>query len=540
MANELRTAALADSPIVLYDFISGSEDADSGAGGYDLTVTSVTQGTASYFDGEVGSGLFDDAVPSQASVTNAALDDLLQADSDVITIEALVRANGFPSDKYIVSKGTPGGGNFWGLYFDVSNSNRPTFICERATTNEINTVSNGSYVTGAWYFIQCVVSGSNATQATRWRLNGDFEKIINSNASAGAGSYTSDSGTSFKVGYTGTAGDEFSGDIAFLAIYDGDIGDSALSAHYIALLNGDSTYNNHILTHTSVKAFYSFDERAAATPPTTTSNSVGFHDLSGNANYAVNWNGCHGSGDSLVADATGTDGHSSATFGGTRFNTNSTSVWATGTSYTVEVWARPTSLVAGATRRALISSWYSGAENYIIQQGNVSESNVWVTTWKDSGGGNQSIQTVTSAATDTTVHLVMVYDSTAGRTLYYNGVAAGSTTDTYHKSTTDRRVCISGYLASFSTSSSFYGRVHKAVLYDEALSAEEVLAHYNMGITGEAPSGGGGGGGGGGKAVKARRRGGGNGGGANGSKGGGGRSASRAIARWDRRRRRLS
>lgn len=533
MANELRTAALADSPIALYDFISGSESADSGTGSYDLTATSVTQGTASYFDGEAGTGLFDDAVPSQASVTNAAFDDLLQADSDLITIEALVRMDGYPDDKYIVSKGTPGGGDFWGLFMDMSNTRRPTFIAERATTNQVSTVTNGSYVIGDWYFIQCVVGPHHTTNAARWFVNGI--PMTTSNTSTGAGSYTSDSGTPFKVGYNGTAGQEFSGDIAFLAIYDGDIGDTALYNHMMALLDGDSNYNAHIKSHNSLKVFWPQDELGAWA---VINNSI--FDDSGTGNHGETPNGAPGSyAGGLITD-------NNASYDGGDYNgvytrvknSITTQVWTAGTSYTVEGWYQPDTLpTSGADQ--LANSWYAGNENYALSLRSTTEGSVYRYTFKDSSNANQVLETVTAAQTTTPVHLVMVYDSTAGRTLYYNGVAAATTTDTYHKTVTVRNLAIHGWNNGFSTGTAMFGASDKVAFYDEALSAEEVLIHYNLGIDGEISNGNGGGGGG--KAVKARRRGGGgSGGGANGSKGGGGRSASRALARWDRRRRRLS
>jgi hypothetical protein len=79
--------------------------------------------------------------------------------------------------------------------------------------------------------------------ANRWWLDGSSH--VNSAQTNGSGSFPDDSAYNLNIGGMQTGAskvlnpDRFmSGDIAYLAIYDYDIGDTALQAHYDVAANG--------------------------------------------------------------------------------------------------------------------------------------------------------------------------------------------------------------------------------------------------------------------------------------------------------------
>jgi hypothetical protein len=282
-----------------------------------------------------------------------------------------------------------------------------------------------------------------------------------------------------------------------------------------------SAYNDLILLDSPL-LFYALDDK----PPTGGRTALGagvVEDFSGNASHGSEYGAAAYDSDGVVGDGEPCD-----LFSATRIDGPGSPHYDNGIDMSVEFWWVPTDATPGINKALVNNGWATNDQLFLIRQ---STNGNLTALWQDSSNNNQQMDS--GVLTDgETYHVVYTVDTSSGRKLYINGSEVDSTTDTHVKTVTTRDLFISGFRdPNFNSSTAANGSIDKVALYTTVLTPTQVSDHYNW------QSAGNGGGGSGAKALIARRRG--RGGGANKGRSGGGRQANRAIARWDRRRRRI-
>jgi PKD repeat protein len=140
-------------------------------------------------------------------------------------------------------------------------------------------------------------------------------------------------------------------------------------------------------------------------------------------------------------------------------------------SFSVEAWARPTSLTSGAVLQKGNTSGYPGWQYRLsLTSGGKWRATVFV------GSTNVTATDTGTPSTTRWTHLVLVR-SGAQLTLYVNGVAAGTTSFTGSVNTSTGMLAIG---RSGATSDSYFnGAVDEVAVYPTALTASQVLNHYD-------------------------------------------------------------
>ena len=247
---DLLQVALADNPLVLYDFRSTvGLSTDYSVNSQNLTLDGVTAGTSSTFPGSAQSAKFTKASANYGYVDpNTTIDNLFPDTTAVATMECIFRLDDLSGSKAFATKGNSYSSNpFWG--FTLNNYTGTSFLPQttihRTSGYETNRLGglSGTYFQddGTWYYVQTVMFADGS--ANRWWLDGT--SYVNSAQTNGAGNFPDDSAYKLNIGAMQTgvskaynADRYMSGDIAYLAIYDYDIGDTALQAHYDVAVNG--------------------------------------------------------------------------------------------------------------------------------------------------------------------------------------------------------------------------------------------------------------------------------------------------------------
>jgi hypothetical protein len=150
----------------------------------------------------------------------------------------------------------------------------------------------------------------------------------------------------------------------------------------------------------------------------------------------------------------------------------------TGAQVTVEAWIKPTSTAACRliSRSAASTNWFLELTTGAGYRWYVRDTNIVDT----------SIQTQSApyiAAIGTRHHLVGVYDAAGTIKFYVNGTAApdtpNRTPNANLRSGTGQEIA---FFAESSSASAFNGVIDEVALYNTALTAQQVLDHYNAGL----------------------------------------------------------
>jgi hypothetical protein len=149
----------------------------------------------------------------------------------------------------------------------------------------------------------------------------------------------------------------------------------------------------------------------------------------------------------------------------------------TGTaSFSIELWMTPT--VANTHYRRVVSKEGTGGWWFELNASSVSPANRLYFTRKDSGGGNDYLQTAGGLAAGTTYHIVVTYDGSNLR-LYVNGALANGPVASSRSLPNTAAVLTLGN--SSATGDPYGGLLDEVAIYTSALSATQVADHYNAG-----------------------------------------------------------
>ncbi len=182
------------------------------------------------------------------------------------------------------------------------------------------------------------------------------------------------------------------------------------------------------------------------------------------------------------------DNGGSAVFAGAGQITTAGQVVDTSKSFSVGAWAKITSTPSG-TWQTVIAQQGSKAAGFSLDYNPTAGRWAFDRATTDVAAPTLAAATSTAAPTlNTWTHLLGTYDAGTGKmTLYVNGVAQGTATDTTPIASTGPLVIGRGYAAG-AAAQYFNGSVGKAQVYNRALTATEAAALYSSGGTaGSAP-----------------------------------------------------
>ena len=318
---------------------------------------------------------------------------------------------------------------------------------------------------GGWHHVVAVRNG--ATDDILLYVDGSMADSDNHNWTAGFGSATA----AMNIGWLNLNPYYYhDGVIDELAIYDSALSASEIAAHYTAGLAGQSYCNSDTQTvcPDGISHYWKLDE----TGDGPFADSIGVTD-------AVCTTTCPSTATGLVNGARSFDGSVEVDVAD-----DATLGWATGASFTIELWINST-------------QDFTGNKVFIGKHRNTDEASWWVGGGDDTtdniakfylrGGGtvNQTLElSGTTAINDGNWHLVAaVRDSDTGRNyLYIDGVLEDDDAQTYDGDFySTRELNIGHFIGSYH----FNGLLDEIALYDRALSQTEIAEDYTDGLAGD-------------------------------------------------------
>jgi hypothetical protein len=269
----------------------------------------------------------------------------------------------------------------------------------------------------------------------------------------------------------------FNGLISNAAIYATALSPTRIAAHYSAGSTGPQPYRSIILSDTPI-AFWPFNELASA--------GATFHDVSGNSHsWTSNLPTTHvqnllsSGADPLGSSALGGSAGSSpvaipltdAAFGSTNFASH----------FTLEAWCFPSSLPNGSmliSQSASINGYVLG---FSAASGPASGNGAYPYVGYYDGSAWHAAVAPSPVPNVTTTYLAGTWDG-ATLTIYVNGspVATASASGPTNINTTTIQAGLNG--SGGGSPAVFQGLVQNMAVYNTALSAARILAHYNGGI----------------------------------------------------------
>jgi hypothetical protein len=263
---------------------------------------------------------------------------------------------------------------------------------------------------------------------------------------------------------------DFAGALDEVAVYDQPLSASEIAAHYAAGMSGTGGYQATILAH-APKGYWRLGETglfpiqptAAANLGTLGAQAIGLHTIG----TLMQQPGA------LVGSAS-----KSVDFQGTKLMYAPPARCSPAAPYTVEAWVRPnityTGTAASAVPLGSIDLDYNRSGWLFYQRGNG-----WSWWLGDGTGYKISLDPVSTVTAGTWYHLVGTYDGTTAR-FYVNGAEVASGASALPVPNPSQPFTVGGrYDGSFL----FNGRVDEVAVYTSALSAADILAHYNNGIS---------------------------------------------------------
>lgn len=462
-------AVLADSPLVYYRMneASGTTATDSSGHGYNGTYgSSVVLGNSALVAGDA-SPTFPGGTASSAKVLKSS------------TNSALAPTGAMSAEFWIMIPATTSGTKIlWTQSFSNGNSYYPAYIALNGGTNPSFTVqinTNGGVLAA---YPAAVKNAKNHVVLT-W-TGSVLTAYVNGVASSGGSgtgplvNYASPY-AGFTVGGPGDAHTGFAGTIGEFALYGTALSAARVTAHYNAALATDptpppSSYSGTVLADSPV-AYYRMNE----TSGTTATDSSG-HGYNGTFGSSVALGGA-----GLVPGDTAPTFPGGTASAATILRSPSNSALAPTGSLSVEFWVNVPSSVTTNSQILFTQSFADGNSNYpsyiSLDSGTPPYFTVQINT------ANGVVAAYPAAVLGAKNHVVLTWN---GSTLtgYVNGVVADSATG-------------SGTIVNYASPyagltvggpgdahTGFAGAVGEFAIYNTALSAARVQAHYNAGTSG--------------------------------------------------------
>lgn len=458
-------AVLTDHPIAFYRLDdTGSSMVD--ASGNALTGTygsAVTRGAGSLVPNTIDpAASFPGGAWSANSIATVPHNTTLQPSS--LTIEAWINEQAANSSGWIdlVSYGPQSGGQAYSLQISPTNT-LSGYVANSSSSGSSQYVGTIVLTPGSSYHVVMVYDGTTP----KVYINGKLDTGGTTYGSSGAISYA---GVGTTYGLSIGAGQSSSRNVFKGSIDDVSLFSSALTAtqvttHYTAgTFFPDDAYADTVMTDTPV-SYYRLDDAGTT-----------MYDATNHRN-----NGSYGS--SVTKRVTGLISNVSDTaagFPGGAWSANSIAKVAQSsllqpTAVSVEAWVKETATNSGGTID-LVSYGQQSAEPYALQ---ITSGNALSFVVSTSTPATLTATSSTAMTAGTVYHVVGTFDGSNAK-LYINGTQSASTNGSGNVSYTG----ISTYgLAIGATQSTtrnvFNGTLDEVAVYDHALSASSVLAHYN-------------------------------------------------------------
>jgi hypothetical protein len=467
--NAYSAAVLADSPIVYYrtNETSGTTAVDSSGHGYNGTYgSSVVLGNANLITGDVAP-TFPGGTSSSAKILKSS------------TNAALAPTGAMSAEFWITIGATVTGTKIlWTQTFQSGAAPYPAYIALNGGTNPFFTVQVNANNTVLAAYPAVVKNAKNHVVLT-WSGTA-LTAYINGVASSGGtgtgplSNYASPY-NGFTVGGPGDAHTGFNGTMGEFALYGTALSATRVLAHYNAAINPDptpppSSYSSTVLADSPV-AYYRMNE----TSGTTAMDSSG-HGYNGTYGGSVSLGG-PGLVPGDAAPIFPGGGSTSATI---LKSPSNTALAPTSGPMSVEFWVNVPSTVTASTQFLYTQSYASGSSypTYIsLDSGSPPYFTVQINT------SSGLLSAYPAAVLGAKNHVVLTWTGTT-LTAYVNGVASGGGTGTaplIGYSSPYAGFSVGGTVA---TQTGFSGAVGEFALYNTALSAARVLAHYNAGTSG--------------------------------------------------------
>jgi RHS repeat-associated protein len=402
------------------------------SGGFTLGQAGALAGdsdNASSFNGSTGKV----SIPSATSLNVA----------DTFTIEAWVKRGsvGGTASQVIASKGA----NAWMLLFNSSNK----LVLQQSGSTAVNTSTTAVADTTSWHHVVATKSGTTV-----------HLYIDGKDASGTTSNKTMANNTQpLVIGQDGTSS-PFNGTIDDVALYSSALNANQVSNHYLlgsaACPTGSSPYAQSITGVTGLLGYWRFGESSG----TTACDTVGKDPGSYQGGFTLAQSGATNSDSDTAVKLNGTTGWVSVPL---------LSSLDTGDTFTIEGWVKR-GTVGGTASQVIASkqgsSWtlsFNTANKLVLQ------------------GGSTTITTSSGAVSDTTAwHHVAATKAGSSVHLYIDGqdVTGTVTNATLANSSSPLAIGQTGAGGSW-----FNGSLDDIALYNSALTASQIAAHYQAGAS---------------------------------------------------------
>jgi hypothetical protein len=463
-------AVLADSPIVYYrtNETSGTTAADSSGHGYGGTYgSSVVLGNANLVTGDVAPtfpGGTSSAAKRLKSSTNAAL-----APTGAMSIEFWVNVPATVSTTQILfTQSFANGNSYQPVYISLDNGS-PAYFTLQINTSSGVVATYPTAVLGAKNHVVLTWTGTTL----KAYVNG-----VASGTATGSGSLVNYASpyAGFTLGGPVDAHTGFAGSVGEFALYGTALSAARVTAHYNAAINPDptpppSSYSGTVLADAPV-AYYRMNETSGTTAA----------DSSGHG-----YNGTYGS--SVALGGAGlVPGDTAPTFPGgtasaaTVLRSSANTALAPTGAMSAEFWVNVPATVS-ATQILFTQSFANGNAYQPVYISLDNGSPAYFTLQINTSGG--VLAAYPAAVLGAKNHVVLTWTGTT-LTAYVNGVASSGGTGS--GSLVNYASPYTGFTVGgpVDAHTGFSGSLGEFALYNTALSAARVQAHYNAGTSGSA------------------------------------------------------
>lgn len=263
---------------------------------------------------------------------------------------------------------------------------------------------------------------------------------------------------------------DFAGALDEVAVYDVPLTPAQLAAHHTAGRSGAGSYQATILAD-NPKGYWRLGETGAFPLQPAAAANLGTLGARGDGAFSL--------GTTLQqAGALAGSANTAANFDGTKLMYAPPGICSPLAPFSVEAWVRPNITYSGTAVSAVplgsIDLDYNRSGWLFYQRGNG-----WSWWLGDATGYKMQMDPVSTVVAGTWYHLAGTYDGATAR-FYVNGVEVGSAASALYERNYSQPLTVGGrYDGSFL----FNGGVDEVAVYTNVLSAADVLAHYNNGLS---------------------------------------------------------